>query len=824
MRAFQAKLVRLSMMTASIAAMTAMATPAVAQAAVRQFDIPSQPLSSALLEFSKQSDVMVVISPEAANGKRAPAVRGSLPVNEAIGRLLRGSGLRAVPNPRGGYRIERETASAPRATQSAAASPGTGEARTASSSGEGAYETEEIVVTAQKRDERLLDAPVPVSVLMPQNLVQNGQTRLQDYFTKVPGLSFAPVGDGNTPVIAIRGVTTGDLSNPSVGIVIDDISYGATVTPSVSPTAPDIDPGDIARIEVLRGPQGTLYGASSIGGLVKYVTVDPSTDRISGRLQGGISAVKYGGKLGHSFRGSVNIPVGDTLAVRASGFTVNEPGYVDNSLSGERDVNRRESDGGRVALLWRPSDDLSVKLSAIIQESNRRGPDDQDTALGANPRQNIVTDTGTYNRRTQAYSATINGKLGPAELTSLTGYSVDKIDVSNDYSGFFGTPALGAVGASPRIAKKFSQEFRGSVQLTDGISWLFGGFYTDENSKGSVRYYYADRTTGADAGLLAFIELPSKFREYALFSSITAKFSDQFDMQIGGRQSWNKQSSLTTTGGPLFGGMTTTAPEIRSKDDVFTYLITPRFRPSDDMMIYGRIASGYRPGGPNSGCGIPGIPCSFDADTTVNYEVGVKGTAFDKVITYDLSLYYIDWKDIQLPLQIPGFGYQDNGSRAKSQGVELSLEARPSRGLTLTAWGAWNEAELTENLPANSTTVGRKGDRLPQSAKWSGNVSFDYEFPISEAISGSFGATATYVGDRLGIFRGATNREVYPSYTLLDFRAGLSLQSWTLSAYVNNVTNSRGLLRGGLDGPPGRPTVFTYVQPRTAGLLLTKAF
>jgi len=235
-----------------------------------------------------------------------------------------------------------------------------------SSANEGSTVLQEVVVTAQKRAERLQDVPVPVTALDTSQLLQQNQTRLQDYFTQVPGLSLNPTGDGSTNIV-IRGIATAVYSNPTVGVTIDDVPVGASsALANGQLQQPDLDPADLAQIEVLRGPQGTLYGASSLGGLIKYVTTDPSTKGYSGRLQADMNGTEGGG-IGYGVRGSINVPVSDTLAVRASGFSRKTPGYVDNINTGQDNVNSIDSAGGHLSLLWTPSALLSVKLGALYQ-------------------------------------------------------------------------------------------------------------------------------------------------------------------------------------------------------------------------------------------------------------------------------------------------------------------------------------------------------------------------------------------------------------------------------------------------------------------------
>jgi len=241
------------------------------------------------------------------------------------------------------------------------------------------------------------------------------------------------------------------------------------------------------------------------------------------------------------------------------------------------------------------------------------------------------------------------------------------------------------------------------------------------------------------------------------------------------------------------------------------------------MMIYARLASGYRPGGGNINCNAD-IPCEFDADTSSNYEVGIKGMLPDRTISFDASLYYIDWKDIQTTLFNPTFGvtYQDNAGRAYSQGVELSMEARPLHGLTVSAWINYNDAQLAEDLPSNSLGVAVEGDRLPYSSRMSGNLSIDEEFPMWGDASGYVGASVIYVGEREGAFQlGPTPRSTFPSYVQWNLRAGVKFDNWTLDAFVNNVADKRSVIAGG--GELGDNLV-NYTRPREIGLSLVRSW
>jgi outer membrane receptor protein involved in Fe transport len=698
---------------------------------------------------------------------------------------------------------------------------------------------EEVIVTAQKRSESIINVPIPVTAVSADTLVSSNQLRIQDYYTRIPGLSLALVGDGAAPTITIRGVTTGGFTNPTVGIVVDDLPYGSSTSQGSGYIVPEINPSDLERVEVLRGPQGTLYGASSIGGLLKFVTVDPSTERLSGDVQSGLSSVRNGDGLGYNVRGSVNVPLGDTWAVRASGFTVRDAGYVDNVQTGEEGVNSRDVDGGRVAVLWEPSEDFSLKLGALIQESTRHGADEVHLDPGLTDlQQSALRDTGQLKMRSEVYSATLSARIGSAEWVSATGYSLSRTASNLDVTAFFGGTAdflFGVAGSSGPFlgeTRKLSQEIRFSVPLGPRVEWLAGVFYTDEDVDSDGDYLAVDPGTGAVAGNLLVIKTPSKYEEYAAFTNFTFNITDRFDIQLGGRLSENEQSlSIFRTGplsAPFFGSDPSIVPEVNSKDTAFTYLVTPRFRVSPDLMLYARLASGYRPGGANVSCS-PNVPCEYTADTTLNYEVGIKGKVLDERLSFDASVYYIDWEDLQTSItdfaRAP-LGFTVNTGKARSQGAELSFEAKPLAGLTLSAWVAWNDATLREAAPQGAFKA-QAGDRLPYSSRLSGAVDVVQEFPLSASTTGFVGAAVSYVDDRQGNFAGffssTPERQLLPSYKQIDLRAGLRRETWELNLFATNLDDERGVLTGGLDKAVNK-SAFNYIQPRVIGLSFLKSF
>jgi len=781
-------------------------------------DIPAQPLNNALEAFGRATNQQLAFDKALVLGKTSPALRGSFTAEQALGRLLEGSGLTAKKTPGGVLVIERVLSANP------AAEP-------AATSVAPATSMDEIVVTAQKKAENLQDVPVPVSVINAELLADNGQALLRDYYTSVPGLNITP-NVLSAQIISIRGVSTGDYSNPTVGVLVDDAVYTSAL--NISFAVPDIDPGDLARVEVLRGPQGTLYGANSMGGLIKYITTDPSTSGYSGRLEAGTSSVHNGSEPGYQLRAAFNIPLSDMLAFRVSGFERQDPGYIDNPILGIDGINEAQAYGGRLSVLWKPSDAFSIKLSALDQNTKGNGLSDVDKAPGlADLQQNYVPGVGPYDQRLQAYSATLKAHLPGVDLTSVTAYNVSSARDTWDGSGFYSSYTQsnynvgGALWYDWFTNNKFAQEIRASGALWKNFEWLGGVFYTHEHSTHIVTVNAEDAVTGRFAGPVATYEdLPISYNEYAAFAALTYHFTDQFDIQIGGRESHiNVDNETEVQAGPIFGATALITPEVSSSANAFTYLLTPRFKFTPDIMAYARLASGYRPGGPNLAYAVSlGAPAAFNPDKTYNYEIGLKGDFLDRLLSVDASLYDIEWKKIQLQVSEGAggqtVGFNINGSNARSKGAELSVTLRSLPGLSMTAWAAYDDAVLTQSFPVGSVLQGAAGDRLPIASRYSGNLSIQDEFPLGTNLTGYVSGQAAYVGDREGMFVSSGERLKYPGYTKMDLRTGVRFDSWNINVYVNNVTDQRGVI----NTVDFFPNAYIYIQPRTVGLMAAKKF
>jgi outer membrane receptor protein involved in Fe transport len=839
----------------------ALALPAMARADSARFDIPAEAMPAALKAFAAQAHMQLLYQYNAVKNAHGNAVNGDLDKRAALEQLLRNSGLEVVYSSDSAATIRpiskttanlksdnnsqqpdiesnRSSRDRPHLAQADQGTPAGGSTvkNTEQTPQSKAGPLEEVIVSARKRDERLQDVPVPVSVISANSLVNSQEVLFRDYYSSVPGLSMTTTTQ-SSQILSIRGIVS-NPGNPTVGITVDDVPFGSSTIGGGGLVVPDLDPGDLSQIEVLRGPQGTLYGASSLGGLIKFVTVTPSTDRVSGNLQAGVSSVRNGDEAGYVYRGALNAPLSDTWAVRASGFMRLDPGYITNPLLNIKGLNTARAEGGLVSTLWQLAQNFSVKLSALLQKVSGDGSSDVDIGPGLGDlQQNYIRGVGGYERRVQAYSGTLKARLGSVDLISISGYNVNKFSDSWDYTFGLGpyTQMQFGVPGSPifthNTTKKFTQEIRFSSSIGQKFDWSVGAFYTHEHSDYVQDLPAEDPATGAIVGSWCDCSSPSTYTESALFPALTYHVTDRFDIQLGARESRIRQTFLPE----VFVGPYTsfflnlpspvTVPAAYASGSPFTYLVTPRYRLSSDLMVYLRLASGYRAGGSNQG--IPGVPPEYGPDKTQNYELGAKGDFLDHKLSFDASIYYIAWKDIQLSFIDPQnfMAYNGNGGRAKSQGVELSIKVAPLQGLAIAAWVAYNQAELTEDFPAAVVAAGEfglAGDRLPFSNRYSGYVSVDQKFPLGAAWSGFVGGDLSYVGDRVGFFAPTSQRTLFPAYGKADLRAGVTYNSWTATFFANNVADKRAPIAGGLGYFP--PSAFEYIQPRTVGLNVSKGF
>jgi outer membrane receptor protein involved in Fe transport len=694
-----------------------------------------------------------------------------------------------------------------------------------------------IVVTANKRSELLQEVPMAVSAVSGDDLRREGANSLVDYATQVPGLNAIALSPGQTQLV-LRGITSGsNQSNSSVSTYIDDAPYGSsTVYAEGSLLTPDIDPADIERIEVLRGPQGTLYGANSLGGLVKFVTTPPDATSAYGRVTAGYTSVDGGGS-GFAERAMFNVPlVKDKLALRLNAYHRDDPGYIDNVATGKSEVNEDKVAGGRAQVLWTPNDKVSIRLSALGQNLSSDGL--ANAGVEVDPatlkpiygyqKQSRAAGTGLLKIKYRLYDVSINADLGWATLVSSSSYGTQKVSQVGDVTAAYGpllNPAFGLANGGYSVSQpvslgKFTQELRLQSSADQTLEWRVGAFYTRESTTNHQDINVFDATTGAPIDLPSLADLsigPGLFKEWAGYADATWHATSQLSVLVGARYTHDRTSYTQVGDGLLVGPSHFT---IGSTDSTTTYLVNPSFKFSDDLMAYVRVASGFRPGGAN--VGVPpglGAPLSFAPDKLTSYELGFKSTLLDRSMVFDADVFYIDWSHIQLTTAADNFVFLSNGGKARSRGVEANWQYEPVRGLVLSANASWTDAELTADTPPG--LYGYKGDRLPWVPKWNANAGIEYDFPLGGDWSAFVGGSYRYVGSRMTDFLSAPGpRFSVPAYHGVDLHAGVYAGDWTIRGYVKNLTNAHGItsLASETSDPQGSPFAASYVPPRTVGV------
>jgi outer membrane receptor protein involved in Fe transport len=345
-----------------------------------------------------------------------------------------------------------------------------------------------------------------------------------------------------------------------------------------------------------------------------------------------------------------------------------------------------------------------------------------------------------------------------------------------------------------------------------------------------------DLATDSEVGRFWNLLSPADTQEYAAFANVKVNITDALDVQFGARETYSKATALAAfESGPaisVLGFAPPFTPAATSTADNFTYMASPAYHITPDVMTYFRVATGFRPPSPNIPSAVAqGAPPTVNPDATTDYEVGIKGDFFEHALTIEAAVYRIDWSDIQLQLQTNAgagsFVYNGNGSGARSQGFEVNAVARPTDSLSLSGWLSYDSAKLTEDF-----AYGLAGDQLPNVPQFSAHASAQQFFKLSPSWTGYAGGDVTYIGQETGVFNstvvgGNGPRQIYPAYTKVDLRLGARTDMWRVELYATNVNNSHGELNGGLNyeqAPNSGLPTFVEITPRTFGFSVVREF
>jgi outer membrane receptor protein involved in Fe transport len=701
----------------------------------------------------------------------------------------------------------------------------------ASSSG---TDLEEILVTAQKTSQPLLDVPATVNVVSAASL--ENSTSLIDFGNFVPGLSVQSSGTPGQTTLVIRGISSGPNYSvaPLVGTYIDDMAISASNSEvQANFYSPDVMPYDLDHIEELEGPQGTLYGASAMGGLIKYVLKEPDLQNFTAQFGGDLRSIDQSGSVGWGYRGAVSVPViNDVLGFRLSGYTQEAPGYIKNTGINVNDVNSNRSSGGRLVGLWKPADFLSVKATAMISDISAGGFSvvnwdiaTQQPAYGSYVQYTRLPQS--YNSHIDFYSLSIAANLGFATLTNAASYSENYNHLDEDlsaYGAFVGAPSDLIPYNTWLTLKKFTDELRLASSNTGRLEWLLGAFYTREEGLNSQLGSGLLPTGAIDPAIDPVIvaTINSDFIERAIFGTVTYKFSTLFDVTGGVRYTKDTLSFSSYLAGSLIGPASTI--NAAGSDEPVTWLGNARLHLGPDQMAYARVATGFRSGSPNESA-FPGEGAYQQADTTTNYEVGFKGRYLGGRLDLNTSVFLIKWDKMQVTdYTSNGLAYPGNGGTATSQGAEATSSVQVSDAFRLSFGLTYTDAYLTENIPSLGGTV---GNQLPQSPRWSATVSADYETQLTNRLNLSSGVSYRYRDTVFNGFPSSTNATsgaplAVPMgpQNVVNAYVGLQTTHTRIKLFARNLFNNYSFTGEFIDALINNPqqAQLTLEQPRTLGL------
>lgn len=639
---------------------------------------------------------------------------------------------------------------------------------------------QEIVVSATKRDQSIQEVPLAISALDADALANQGIRTIQDIAQYVPGLSFVTSLPGRTTLV-LRGISPVG-GQPTVGLYLDDIPIGGDLGLLQGMTEPRVL--DVARVEVLKGPQGTLYGAGSLGGAVKLVSARPDVTQLSGFTLAGVSSVANGG-TGYEGQAVLNVPlVDERLAMRVGGGYRYDSGYIDRvaggtwadlflrtdpvtlapvehptgNAVGKRNVDDVKVTSGKFGLLFTPGQDTEI-LASLNYWRSESGDLGQQWVNLAPFQQSFLLDQPVEEEVTVG-SLAITQRWDGVKLDALTGYFRRENDLRADYTFFYrslvGQGPLGPLfNTNPgdrhqsRVSQTWSQEVRLSSDDPGArLQWLAGVYGARVDNDLVLRLSTYGIEAMAPPALAPMVvddvvygsDATGEIEQFAAFGEATYSLTDRFDVTVGARWFRHEVSSISSAWGLLNGGAGP-LEVLDSRETGVNPKVSASFRFDDNHMAYVLADKGFRPGGPNiivpvapcaadlARLGLTQAPSSHESDSLWNYEIGSKNTLLDRRMTVNAAAYLIKWSEIQQQVMLTGCGipFLGNVGAAESRGVELEIEARMTQRLSAGFGLAYTDTEITQTVPGVTAQV---GDRVLGVPKIVANGFLQYEAPI----------------------------------------------------------------------------------------------
>ena len=711
---------------------------------------------------------------------------------------------------------------------------------------------EEIVVTATKRAAPLRDIPASISVLSGETLEREGVQQIDDIVTRVPGVNLTDDGLGQAKRVTIRGISTDVNANFTAGTLFWDIPFSDPFVPKVQL---DPNPFDMATVEVLKGPQGTLFGGSGLNGMIRYVPEAPNLDEFRVKYFTQHTSYPGNGDDGLAYGAAVNAPfAGNTAAVRLMAFKREAPGFVDDTQRDKDDVNSASQYGLRGILAWEPAEFWKVSLIGARQHTKQDDvgfTDNYDGRLERDNTPRASTVKSTYNLGNLA----VERETPWATLISQTSW------IQKKYDAFLDTSRIALEGQVPLLAvagynksEGWAQELRAVSALGDSPwKWLAGAFWYDLDVYDCV-------DAGAAEGLPSLPPLPAlegllatpcsqnaskipgtldigqllgdiNLRETALFGEVTRSLGETWEATLGARLYRTESGGTVSNSGLLYSAQNLGQPGERDatvKEDGLSPKASIAFQPTEDLRAYITASKGFRFGGPQLGASTitTEVPAVYKSDTLWNYEFGVRTDWFDQSLRVDAAAYYIDWKDPQVSQQSNDTLalFIDNVGGVEAKGVEVEARYLPPflDGLSLTAGGSWNRTETTEAFRSATGVDIPSGSPWPLAPRWQTSTTLAYTLPLDTVLLGA-SVRHTYTDKACNTIECTAKVFGYDTWDLNLSVSMLDDTRWPeLSLSLNNLTDERGY--SNITTNPLLGDTVSYIAPRTLVLRLSGSF
>lgn len=729
---------------------------------------------------------------------------------------------------------------------------------------------DEIIVSAQKRDQNMQSVPISMQAVGASKLEDMGVTNFEELANLLPNVSVSTLGPGNAQVY-MRGISDGGDGNfsgssPSVAIYLDEqpvTSIGRVL---------DVHMYDIERVEALAGPQGTLYGASSQAGTVKIITKKPDPSGFAAGFDINLADTKEG-DVSHALEGYVNLPISDRITARIVAHTITDGGYIDNVAASrafnpaaagtrysgptisndayvEDDFNEEENRGMRAALRIDLNDNWTANLRTTYQKQETQGVWDHDPEdVGDLQVERFFEDSGS-DEYTQ-YALSLDGDVGGVAVNYAGSYLDREVSYHNDYSeyvnfsdyiGYYTCYYEAAnVCRDPRIQynqrseyKTDTHELRMQTDPQNRMRLIAGLFYQKAEHKYLNLWQIPDISAGMDVnsnstGLLTGYPDDTYFltdqkrvdEERAIFGEFSIDLTDKLSVTLGMRD-FETKTKLSGFVGTVYSG--SPAVNVATDEDGQIYKFNASYNISDDVMVYATYSEGFRAGGVNRRAGVT-IPIAYSSDLVENHEIGWKSTLMDGALRINGALFQMDWVDIQFTRFDPSeanIGLTSNAGSGEVEGIEFDFAWAATDKLRLDgALSYIPTADLTETFQRNdgSRIFAPAGTRLPFVPEWKANISARYSYQVSDY--NAFVQMSAYYTDETFNDLYVDDRSVQASYSYADISVGIDEDLWSASFYVNNLNDERAdLYRNATD----YDSRITTNRPRTMGVRYTKRF